>query len=61
MLAMNLVNSVYVIEREINKHCAPFIAKIHMASNRAMGRSGKIVIHQNRTQLLDRMNRIGHQ
>lgn len=63
MLAMNLVNSVYVVESKIRKHCAPFIAKIHMASNpaRNTGRSGNIVIHQNRTELLDRMKRIGHQ
>ena len=59
-LANNLVNSVYVIEREVQKRLAPFIAKLHMASpeKRRRGKGGKVVTWRDRTALLSAWERM---
>lgn len=60
-LAINLVNSVYRVERIMNKHDPPFIAKLHMAapSERARARSGKVELYRSKEDLLREATRNG--
>ena len=59
-LAKNLVNSVYVIEREVQKQLAPFIAKLHMASpeKKRRGKGGEVVMWRDHTALLSAWKRV---
>ena len=54
-LAVNLINSIYVIHKRVKKEKPPCILKLHMAvpSARRLGRAGKVEVYRNRTDLLE--------
>ena len=52
-LAINLVNSIYVLERIVKQEKPPCILKLHMAAPpaRKTGRAGKVEVYRNHAQL----------
>lgn len=53
-LAINLVNSIYVVERHARKTAAPCILKLHMAAphKRDRSRAGVVEVYKDRRTLL---------
>ena len=52
-LAINLVNSIYVVERIVKQEKPPCILKLHMAAPaaRKTGRAGKVEVYRNHMEL----------
>lgn len=59
-LAINLVNSVYVLERIVKQEKPPCILKLHMAAPtaRKTGRAGKVEVYRNHAQLKAKYSRL---
>ena len=59
-LAINLVNSIYRVERVVSARPGPLIAKLHMASpgKRERGNAGDVEVYRSRRDLLDEATRI---